>query len=450
VEIPETRYLRTRDGIYLAYQVFGAAPTDILFLPGTIAHIEIHWEDPGFAAFLQGLASFARVIHVDRRGVGLSDRLSPNEVPPPEVLVDDVGDLLDEIGSGSTVLVGQDEGAQIGVLFAAAHPERLRSLVIYGSSPTNVWREHAPWSDDQQILDRWLGWMMQHYGSREAAIRDFQDTWPGHAFDEAELRFVSRLYRYGVSPSAFETLFRLGYQLDVTDVLPSVGMPTLVVHRRDDEVASVEAGRHIAATIPGAQLVELEGSGHFPNQGDVGELVEVIRKFVGGPQRPVDTSRRLATVLFTDIVGSTERAAELGDAAWKELLGQHHQLVRSELARFGGHEVDTAGDGFLATFDGPARAVRCAQAIGEAVRTLGLEIRAGVHTGEVEVEGGDVRGIAVHTGARVAALSGAGEVLVSSTVTDLVAGSGLMFEDRGMHELKGIPGEWHLFAVQPD
>lgn len=446
-DIPETRYLRTPDGVYLAFQVFGAGPTDILYLPGFITHVEIIWENRGLAEFLRGLASFARVISVDRRGVGLSDRLSPADLPPPEVLVDDVAILLDEVGSLNTVLFGHDEGAQIGVLFAAGRPERLRGLVLYGSSPTNVSRPHAPWVETEEMWEGWLRWMPQHHGSREAAIRDLQETGPGHAFDEAEIEFIAKLYRHGASPGALEALTRLSFQLDVSDVLPTVRVPTLVLHRRDDPIVSIEAGHHIAATIPGARFVELEGYGHFPNQGDVPQLVEAVREFVEGSRGHADTTRRLATVLFTDIVRSTERAAELGDAAWKDLLGEHHQRTRAELARFGGNEVDTAGDGFLATFDGPARAVRCAQAIGEAVEPLGIQIRAGVHTGEVEIDGEDIRGIALHIGARVVALAGPSEVLVSSTVRDLVAGSGLAFEDRGEHELKGVPDRWHLYRV---
>ncbi len=447
MDTPKTRFLRTPDGTHLAYQMFGSGPIDIVYLPGFLTHVEIVWENPGYAELLGGLASFARVINVDRRGVGLSDRLSPDHLPPPEVLVEDVATLLEEVGSVNTVLFGHDEGAQIGVLFAAGHPERLRGLVIYGSSPTNMWKPHAPWCETEEMWEQWLRWMPEHHGSREAAIRDLQETGPGHSFDEREIGFIARLYRYAVSPAALVALTRLSLQLDVNDVLPTVGVPTLVVHRPDDPIVSIEAGRHIAATIPGAKLVEVDGYGHFPNQGDVSQLVESVRAFVQGPRGHVDTTRRLATVLFTDIVGSTRHVAELGDAAWKDLLDEHDRRTRAELARFGGREVDKAGDGFLTTFDGPAGAVRCAQAIGEALRPIGLDVRAGVHTGEVEIDGGDIRGIAVHIGARVAALAGPGEVLVSSTVKDLVAGSGLSFEERGAHSLKGVPGEWHLFAA---
>lgn len=293
-----------------------------------------------------------------------------------------------------------------------------------------------------------MAWMVEHYGSRQAVIRDLQETTSSRsAGDEHDIEWIGKLYRYGVSPGAFVPLHRLSLQLDVTDILPSIRVPTLIVHRRDDPVVSVEASRFMAATIPDARLVELDGGGHFPNQGEVDPLVDAVRAFISGVGDQVDTTRRLATVLFTDSVDSTGIAAERGDADWKQLLAAHHGRIRAQLARYRGTEVDTAGDGFLATFDGPARAIRCATAVVDAVRPLGIEIRAGVHTGEVEIISGKVGGIAVHIGARVSSLASPGSVLVSSTVKDLVAGSGIDFEDYGAHELKGVPGEWHLFRV---
>jgi pimeloyl-ACP methyl ester carboxylesterase len=447
VDAPEIRYVRTPDGVYIAYQSFGVGALDIVYLPGFITHLEINWEDPDYAAFLRGLASFARVVAIDRRGVGLSDRLSPSDLPPPEVLIDDVMAVLDQVGSFNTLLFGMDEGALIAALFAAALPERTRGLVLFNSSPTIVWKPHAPWSETPEAWEDWLRFMKTHYGSRDAAIRDLQETGSIHGFDESEVRFISRLYRYGVSPGALEALFRLSFQLDISDILPSIRVPTLVAHRPADPVVSIEASRHMASVIPGATLVEVEGYGHFPNQGDAAQLVDVVRTFALGPRHDADESRRLATVLFTDIVASTEHAAELGDRRWRELLERHHEMVRKILGAHRGIEVDTAGDGFLATFDGPARAVRSAREIVRAAPDLGIEIRAGVHTGEIELADKAVRGIAVHIGARVSALAGPGEVLATSTVKDLVAGSGLAFEDAGEHELKGVPDRWRLYRA---
>jgi pimeloyl-ACP methyl ester carboxylesterase len=449
--IPETRYAKTKDGVRIAYQVFGHGEHDLLYVPGFITHLDLHWEDPRYAEFLNGLGSFARVIAIDRRGVGLSDRLSPADLPPVEVIVDDLVTVLDEVGSLETALFGHDDGGQVGALLAASQPERLRALIVYATSPATVRRPNAPWSSSEEEWESWLAWTVEHYGSRESAIRDLQETSSSRsAGNEQDIEWIAKLYRNGVSPSAFLALHRLSMQLDVTDILPTIRVPSLIVHRRDDPLVHVEASRFMAATIPGAQLVELDGGGHFPNQGEVAPLVDAVREFVSGMGEHVDTTRRLSTVLFTDIADSTRIAAELGDAKWKQLLVAHHERTRQQLAHYRGTEVDTAGDGFLATFDGPARAIRCATGIVQAVRPLGIEIRAGIHTGEVEIISGKVGGIAVHIGARVSSLAGPGTVLVSSTVKDLVAGSGIVFEDRGEHELKGLPGAWHLFTATGD
>jgi pimeloyl-ACP methyl ester carboxylesterase/class 3 adenylate cyclase len=449
--IPETRYAKMLDGVRIAYQVFGRGEHDLLYVPGLITHLELHWEDPRYAAFLNGLGSLARVIAIDRRGVGLSDRLSPEDLPPVEVIVDDLITVLDEVGSVETALVGHDDGGQVGLLLAASHPERLRGLVVYATSPSTVGRPNAPWSDSREAWEAWLTWTVEHYGSRESAIRDIQETSGSRsAGDEYDIEWIAKLYRYGASPSAFLALHRLSMQLDVTDVLPTISIPSLFIHRREDRIIDVEASRFMAAAVPGARLIELDGGGHFPNQGEVAPLIDAVRSFISGTSEHVETTRHLATVLFTDIADSTRHASELGDSRWKEVLLAHHERTRTQLGRYRGTEVDTAGDGFLATFDGPAAAIRCATAILQAVRSLGIEVRAGIHTGEVETISGKVGGIAVHIGARVSSLADPGAVLVSSTVKDLAAGSGIRFEDRGEHVLKGVLGEWRLYAVESD
>jgi pimeloyl-ACP methyl ester carboxylesterase len=449
--IPETRYAKMKDGVRVAYQVFGRGEHDLLYVPGFITHLELHWEDPRYAEFLNGLGSLARVIAIDRRGVGLSDRLSPADLPPVEVIVDDLVTVLDEVGSLEAALFGHDDGGQVGALLAASRPDRLRALILFATSPATVSRPNAPWSSSEAEWESWLAWTVEHYGSRESVIRDLQETSSSRsAGNEHDVEWIGKLYRFGASPSAFLALHRLSMQLDVTDILPTIRVPSLIIHRHDDPVVGVEASRFIAATIPEAQLVELEGGGHFPNQGEVAPLVDAVRKFIAGTSDHVDTTRRLATVLFTDITDSTRIAAELDDAKWKQVLVAHHERTRAQLARYRGTEVDTAGDGFLATFDGPARAIRCATDILSAVRPLGIEVRAGIHTGEVEIISGKVGGVAVHIGARVSSLAGPGIVLVSSTVRDLVAGSGIVFEDQGEHELRGLPGKWRLFAATGD
>ena len=361
IEMPETRYVKTADGTRLAYQVFGSGKRDILYLPGHIGHVEVHWEDPLYAAFLRGLGSFARVIAVDRRGQGLSDRLSPGDLPPPEVLVDDVVSVMAEIRSHDTVVLGHDEGAQIGVLLAASHPDAVRGLILYGSSPSGAWSPATPWGDTEEEWMSWLAWVIPRWGSMESAIVDVQEAAPERVGDEAFTRWVAKLYRYGVSPNAASALYQLALGLDVTDVLPAVRVPTMVAHRTGDRMTPMEAGRFMAARIPEARFVELPGEDHFPNGPSWEALVDTIRGFVDGSQdRPTD-SRRLATVLFTDVVGSTARSAELGDAAWKVMLESHHSAVRRELELHGGHELSTAGDGFFAT-SGDLRRLRSALA----------------------------------------------------------------------------------------
>ncbi len=440
--LPETRYARSGD-VHIAYQVVGEGPTDLVFVPGWVSNVEVLWEEPRVARFLERLASFARVILFDKRGTGLSDPVPEDGLPTLEQRMDDVRAVMDAAGSARAALFGFSEGGSMSVLFAATYPERTLALVTFGIFASRVWSEDYPWAPTPEQREAWLSLIERDWG-RDA---DLATLAPSVAEDAAFRRWFGRYMRLSASPRAAVALGRMNTRIDVRDVLPTIRVPTLVMHRRDDADARVEEARYIAARIPGARLVELDGADHLVFTGDADAVLGEIEEFLTGARGGTDADRVLTTVLFTDVVDSTRRAAELGDRAWSELLERHHALVRRELARFRGTEVGTTGDGFLATFDGPARAVRCAAAITAAVTALGLRVRAGVHTGEVERRADDVRGLAVHVGARVCALAGPGEVLVSRTVRDLVSGSGLAFAPRGSHALKGVPGEWDLFAV---
>jgi class 3 adenylate cyclase len=439
VNTPDTRYAKAGD-VNIAYQVSGDGPLDLVLVPGFVSHLENDWEEPRSAHFLDRLGSFSRLIRFDKRGTGLSDR--PPGLPDLETRMDDVRVVMDAVGSAQAALFGYSEGGPMCILFAATYPERTLSLVLYGTyAKRQDPDDDYPWSPTAQ--------QRQEYASeveREWGVEADLGTMAPNA-DEAMVRWWQARARASASPGAARDLVLMNSQIDVRAVLPTVRVSTLVLHRRGDHDSRLEEGRYIAARIPGARLVELEGEDHVPWI-DPDQVLDEVEEFLTGVRRGPEPDRVLATILFTDIVRSTERAVELGDRRWRELLERHHEVVRRQLERFQGKEVDTAGDGFLATFDGPARAIRCAQAIRDQARELDLEIRAGVHTGEVELAGQDVRGIAVHIGARVAALAGSGEVFVSSTVKDLVAGSGIEFEDRDTHPLKGVPGEWHLFAVK--
>jgi class 3 adenylate cyclase len=447
IDVPEPRYATAQDGVQIAYQVFGRGRRDIVFLPGNATQLDINWEYPPVASFLERLATLGRVIQVDRRGVGLSDRFEPSALPPIEVLISDLAAVLDVVRSQDTVLLGADEGAHTAVLFAATHPERVRQLVLWAPRPSIIATPEHPWGGDRSSWEEWFAWATDHWGSRESIINDLHELAPAWLEDETAIAYGAKVQRAAVSPRAAVALFRITMELDVSDVLPTVRTPTLIAHRRDDAFIPVEAGRAVAELLPNATFTELEGDGHFVFAGDTDAFFEPLETFLGGEPAKIDRSRRLATVVFTDIVGSTERSATVGDKAWTDILRSHHAVIRRELDSYGGQEMDTAGDGFFALFDGPAAAVRSATAAVNAVRELGLEIRAGVHTGEIEMSAADVTGIAVHIGARIGALAGPSEVIVSSTVKDLVTGSGLTFEDAGEHDLRGVPDRWHLYRV---
>jgi len=447
---PETRYAKSGD-VSIAYQVVGDGPFDLVFAPGFVSNVEFGWEEPTLERFYRRLASFCRLIIFDKRGTGLSDRVSG--VPDLETRMDDVRAIMDAVGSERAAVLGYSEGAAMAALFAATYPERTPALVLYGTFLAHDWLPERRETYRQVSLEQELEERGRRWGTPEYCDELLREDAPSKAGDEDFRRWYATRLRLGASPAAAVTLAKMNLETDARPILPSIHVPTLVVHRVGDRNCDVRNALFAADQIPGAVYVELPGEDHLPWVGDSEAIVEEIERFLtgiwesGGWEEP-EPERVLSTVLFTDIVGSSERAASLGDRAWRELLGNHHTVVRRQLARFRGREMDAAGDGFFASFDGPARAIRCACAIVESMPELGLAVRAGLHTGECELMDEKVAGIAVHTGARVASHAQPGEVLVSSTVKDLVAGSGLAFEDRGAHELKGIPGEWRLFAVE--
>jgi pimeloyl-ACP methyl ester carboxylesterase len=437
---PNIHYAQSGD-LNIAYSVNGDGP-DLVVAPGFISHVELGWEEPSVAHFYARLASFRRVIGFDKRGTGLSDPTT--HAPTLEECVDDLRAVMDAAGSERADLLGVSEGGTMATLFAAGHPDRVNALVLYGSYARVLEAPDYPSGVSADSLAKLLEISAKGWGEGVGL-----SAWAPSRRDDTELRqWWARLQRVAASPGMVRNIFALYPQTDIRDVLPTIQAPTLVLHRRDDRMVNVEMGRYLAEHIPGAKFVELEGTDHLFFTGDADAILDEIEEFLTGTRAVPDTQRVLATVLFTDLVSSTERAVELGDARWRNVLESHQTRVRRQLERFHGREIKTTGDGFVATFDGPARAINCAVAIRDVVRSLGLEVRAGVHTGEIELSGGDdIAGVAVHIAARVASTAGPGEVLVSRTVVDLVVGSGLEFEDRGDYALKGVPGEWRLYAV---
>jgi pimeloyl-ACP methyl ester carboxylesterase len=435
--LPATKYAQSGE-VYIAYQISGNGPIDIVFAPGFISHLELMWEEPRHARFLHGLESFARLIRFDKRGTGLSDRSVG--FPTLDERIDDIRAIMDAAGSKSAVLLGISEGGAMSQLFAATYPERVGALILMGSysdAKISIPSYKNPKQAEARILASW---------GTGASLPDFA---PGLAGDPEFLDWWARFERLSASPSAVIKLRQMNSEIDVTPILKSIQAPTLVIHRVGDVRTSIENARDMAAAIPNARIIEVPGEDHFVWLEESGFVLSEIRNFVDAAQEPVEPDRVLATVLFTDIVDSTERAAGLGDMEWRSVLDAHFSLARAQIRRFRGREVKTLGDGILATFDGPARAVRCAQAIAIGVRPLGIAIRAGLHTGEVEVrEDNDIGGIAVNIASRVSHLAGSGEVLVSGTVKDLVAGSGLIFNDLGLRAIKGIEDELRIFAVR--
>jgi pimeloyl-ACP methyl ester carboxylesterase len=440
--LPQIRYARSGD-VEIAYTSVGTGPVDLVLVWGWLTNLEVYWEEPAFRRFVQRLATFARVVLFDKRGMGLSDRTTVGTL---EERMDDVRAVLDALGSERAVLLGVSEGAPLSILFAASHPDRTQALIFAGGEVKEVTSEDWPWGQmTREEYDSYLDGFLASNSWGKTTRVFFA---PSRADDPALMEWLGRLERSSASPAAAAAFMRLGSEIDVRAVVPSVHVPALVLHAPRDPVVAFQQGRWLAATLPDARFVELDGQDHGPQFDCADQVIEEIRNFLTGSREPVEPEQVLATVLFTDLVGSTERAGDLGDRRWRELLERHNEAVRAELARYRGREIDTAGDGFFASFDGPARAIRCATAVLESLDRLGLPARGGLHTGECEVVGGKLAGIAVHMGARVAAKAGAGEVLVSQTVRDLVAGSGIDFEDRGLHALKGFSEPRRLFAVR--
>ena len=442
VVAPRTRYARSGD-LNIAYQVVGDGSFDLLFIPGWVSNVEACWDEPALADFLDRLAAFSRLILFDKRGTGLSDPVSREHLPTLEDRIDDVRAVLDAAESEQAAIFGHSEGGSMSVLFTATHPSRTRALVTFGIFAKRQRSADYPWAPSVEDRQAGIAQVEREWGSAEI-VRSLA---PSRANDSVFLERVATYWRRSASPGAAADLLRMNTEIDIRAVLPAIRVPTLVLHRTADVDASVDEGRWIAGQIPGARFVELPGGDHLFWVGDTDAVLGEIQEFLTGVRPAVESDRVLATVLFTDLVGSTETAAQLGDRRWRELLETHHADVRSILDRWHGEEIDTAGDGFLATFDGPARAIRCALAIRDHSRADGHPIRAGLHTGEIERRGREIFGLAIHVAARVMALAGENEVIASGTVKDLVAGSGIEFVDRGSHVLKGVPDEWRLFGV---
>ena len=434
------RYAKSGD-LHIAYVVEGDGPIDLVWIPPWVSQVEYLWSEPSLERVMARMTQFARVITFDRRGSGLSDPLFG--APTLEDQMDDVLAVMDAAGSDSAAICGTLEGGPMAALFAATHPDRTDALIMYATFARATWAPDYDWAWPAEERD----WHMEESVRRWGEGLIAAGVAPSQAADPAFMEWAGRLERLAASPSTIRRIFKLIGEFDVRDVLPSIRVPTLVMHRSGDSMIKVEHSRYIASKVPGARYVELEGDENMFSLGDWEALIGEVEEFLTGARHEREPDRMLATVLFTDICDSTSRAAEMGDRGWRFLLERHDALFRQALDRHRGREVKRTGDGFLATFDGPARAIRCAASIAEAMGSLGLQIRAGLHTGELEVMDGDIGGLAVHIASRVMGTAGPNEVLVSGTVKDLVVGSGIDFEDRGERELRGVPGEWRLYAV---
>ncbi len=440
---PETRYTKVGD-VHIAYQVVGDGPLDLVVVPGWVSHLEVqYWEEPIVARFFERLATFSRLILFDKRGTGLSDRVAPSALPTLEQRMEDVNAVMDAVGSSRAALFGISEGGAMCALFAATYPDRVSALVMSGCFPKWIKDDDYPWAPTREQHEA----AMDAYEARWGTPIGFKTVAPSVADDERCQNWWARNLRMGASPADGIALYRMNIEIDIRAVLPTIGIPTLILHRAGDRLIDVGNSRYMAEHIPGAKYVELEGSDHLPWFGDASAPLGEIQEFLTGVRPTEDYERILTTVLLTDVVGSTAKAASIGDAQWRNQLEAFYQSVRQELARFRGTLIRTTGDGVLATFDGPARAVRCGMAICRKARSVGLEARVGIHTGEVQMMDEEIGGITVHIAARVMDIAGPGEVLVSSTVKDITAGAGIEFEQRGTHTLKGVPDQWQLFSA---
>jgi class 3 adenylate cyclase len=441
--MPDTKYTKSGD-VHIAYQVVGGGPLDLVVVPGWVSHLEVqYWDEPFIARFFERLSSFSRLILFDKRGTGLSDRVARTDLPTLEQRMEDVHAVMDAAGSERAALFGISEGGAMCALFAATYPQRTSALVMSGCYAKWIRGDDYPWAPPREVHEAAFAAYEKNWGTPIG----FKTVAPSAATDERSRNWWARYLRMGASPGDGVALYRMNVEIDVRAVLPTISVPTLVMHRAGDRLINVNNGRYLAEHIPGAKFVQLKGEDHLPWFGDAEEPLAEIQEFLTGIRPPQDHERVLATVLFADLVRSTETAAKIGDAAWRDLLNDFHRRVQRGLERFRGRVMDMAGDGFFATFDGPARAVHCALALAKEASGIGLLLRAAVHIGEVEQLQDKVGGIAVHIGARLLALAAPGEVVASSTVKDIVAGSGLRFEDRGIHELKGVPDPWRVFRA---
>ena len=438
----KTQYARSGT-VNIAYKVTGQGPLDIVFVPGWVSHVELAWEEPTLARFLTRLASFARLITFDKRGTGLSDRVSDDQLPTPEERMDDICVVMDAVDSKRAAFFGYSEGGGICALFAATYPKRTTALALFATFAKRIWSPDYPWAPTPEERQKEYERIEREWGNK----MDLSHYMPSEMGNEDFVERLATYLRRSASPGAAVTLLKMNTQLDITHALPTIHVPTLVMHRTNDLDVNIEEGRWLAERIPGARFVEFSGPDHMPWIGDQNGILDEIQEFLTGARPEPNPTRVLATILFTDIVESTRHAHELGDFAWKTLLEKHDRICENSVERFRGRLIKHTGDGIHATFDGPGRAISCASEILECAKGLGVDIRAGLHTGECEIRGETTEGVAIHLAARVAALAKSGEVLVSRTVRDLVAGSGLEFTNRGVHKIRGFPEKWQLFSV---
>jgi class 3 adenylate cyclase len=442
MNIPETRFTQSGEAS-IAYQVVGSGPLNLVVVPGFVSHLEQAWEDPSYSRFLNQLASFSRLILFDKRGTGLSDRIVG--IPTLEERMDDVRAVMDAVGTERAAIFGISEGGPMGVLFAATYPERVSNLILYGSIARGAWSPDYPWGDepDSEEIEVWYEGWRKEWGTPYGI-----DVWaPSMAEDKTFRQWWAKYLRLSASPAAVINIFRMNMAIDIRDILPSVQISTLVLHRSGDLAIGIGQGRFLAERIPNAKFKSLPGDDHLWWVGDTESILSEIQEFLTGEQPSLEINRVLSTVLFIDIVESTKRAVELGDSRWKDVLANHNALVQKEVSRFRGRVIKNTGDGYLAIFDGPGRAIRCGQAVSSESIQLGIEVRTGLHTGEIDLREQDIGGIAVHIAARVMAMASPNQVWVSRTVKDLVVGSGFEFIEQGAVELKGVPGTWNLYLV---